>query len=377
MNQKYYGSILLVDDDPDVLAAISLLLTDEGYLVTACRDARDAMAKFHEGEFDAVLTDIVMPGVSGMKLLEDIHYLDPELPVILMTAYADLDRAVEAIKKGAFDFVIKPYKLEQLVHSIEKAVKYRRLLQMEKNYRHTLEELNQELETLIAERTMNLMALSVADKIRNPVIVISCTCRRILEKEKVSDVVKEKLKDILTEAEKLEGIVKDFQAALKGRQSIFRYEDINDVVENVISVIEKEAEQKGVELVKNLSGQPMRINMNKNLLRVAILYTIRNVIEAVPEGGRIIVATSGDGDRVLLTISGTGHGISEEDLDRIFEPFFTKKEQRFGMGLPVVKQIVSEHLGEIQVESEIDKGTTFRMTFPMRWRERHIEQTLI
>ncbi len=377
MNQKYYGSILLVDDDPDVLAAISLLLTDEGYLVTACRDARDAMAKFHEGEFDAVLTDIVMPGVSGMKLLEDIHYLDPELPVILMTAYADLDRAVEAIKKGAFDFVIKPYKLEQLVHSIEKAVKYRRLLQMEKNYRHTLEELNQELETLIAERTMNLMALSVADKIRNPVIVISCTCRRILEKEKVSDVVKEKLKDILTEAEKLEGIVKDFQAALKGRQSIFRYEDINDVVENVISVIEKEAEQKGVELVKNLSEQPLRINMSKNLLRVAILYTIRNVIEAVPEGGRIIVATSGDGDRVLLTISGTGHGISEEDLDRIFEPFFTKKEQRFGMGLPVVKQIVSEHLGEIQVESEIDKGTTFRMTFPMRWRERHIEQTLI
>lgn len=376
MNQKHYGSILIVDDDPDVLAATSLLITDEGYLITACGDARDAMAKFHEGEFDAVLTDIVMPGVSGIKLLEDIHHLDPELPVILMTAYADLDRAVEAIKKGAFDFVVKPYKLEQLVHSIEKAVKYRRLLQMEKNYRHTLEELNQELETLIAERTMNLMALSVADKVRNPVTVISGTCRRILEKEKVSDVVKEKLKDILTEAEKLEGIVKDFQALLKGRQSIFRYEDINDVVENVISVIEKEAEHKGVELIKNLSGQPLRINMSKNLLRVAILYIIRNAIEAVSEGSRITVATSGDGDRVLLTISDTGHGISDEDLSMIFEPFFTRKEQGFGMGLPVVKQIVSEHLGEIQVESEIGKGTTFRMTFPMRWRERHIEQTL-
>ena len=81
-----------------------------------------------------------MPEVSGIELLAKIHEFNPTLPVILMTAYAELDVAVNAVRKGAFDFLIKPYKPESLIYSIEKAIKYRRLLQMEKNYKHMLED---------------------------------------------------------------------------------------------------------------------------------------------------------------------------------------------------------------------------------------------
>jgi putative two-component system response regulator len=108
--------------------------------VTACDNAGDAIAFLANNPVDTVLTDIKMPRVSGIDLLERIHDMAPEIPVILMTAYAELEVAVEAIHKGAFDFLIKPFKSVQLCHSISKAVNYRRLVGIEANYRKELEE---------------------------------------------------------------------------------------------------------------------------------------------------------------------------------------------------------------------------------------------
>ncbi len=233
-----------------------------------------------------------------------------------------------------------------------------------------LTELNQELETMVAERTMSLMALTVADRVRNPAAVIGWTCKRIIEKEDVSEKLEENLKDVIDESEKLESIVKDFEAILKSKQSRFRYEDINEIVRGVVSIVEKEADEKDVKISVSLAEHPLKINTQKNLLRAAIFHIIRNAIEATPEGGRITITTSDGKDSVNLTISDTGLGIPKEDIDKIFDPFFSTKLFRFGMGLPLVKQIVSEHLGEIKVESEIGKGTTFKMIFPVRWIEK-------
>src|SRR3989304_4428090 len=140
MSAENAGSILVVDDNPFVLESTSLLLSGYGFLVTPCSSADEAIESFRGRPSDAVLTDIKMPGTSGIELLEKIRALNREVPVILMTAYADLDIAVNAVKKGAFDFKIKPYRPEYLVHAIEKAVKYHRLIDMERTYKHRLEE---------------------------------------------------------------------------------------------------------------------------------------------------------------------------------------------------------------------------------------------
>ncbi len=235
-----------------------------------------------------------------------------------------------------------------------------------------LTELNQELETMVAERTMSLMALTIADKIRNPAAVIGWTCKRILEKEKVPEKLGENLKDVIDESEKLESIVKDFEALLKSKQSMFRHEDINEIVKGIVSIVEKEADEKGVRFSVNLADHSLKINTQKNLLKAAIFHIIRNAIEATPEGGMITVTTSGDNEKVTLAISDTGAGIPEEDIGRIFDPFFSTKLFRFGMGLPLVKQIISEHLGEIKVESGHGKGTTFKLIFPVRWIDKEV-----
>ncbi|GBE40963.1 blue-light-activated protein [bacterium BMS3Bbin09] len=232
-----------------------------------------------------------------------------------------------------------------------------------------LTKLNQELETIGAERTMSLMALTVADRIRNPAAMIGGRGRRMLAKEELSESLRSGIMNIIEGAEKLDNIVKDFEELLKNRQSKFKHEDLNKIVESVVSISEKEAALKGVEMIVSISKEPLRMNMQKDLLRVAIFHIMKNAVEATSKGGNVTVTTFSEGNCVVLMVSDTGYGIPDEDVEYVFRPFFSTKEKGFGMGLPLVKQIVTEHLGELIVESKPGKGTTFKLYFPVRWNE--------
>lgn len=141
MNAKAGSRILLVDDDSFILESAARVLAGMQYSVTACSNAHDAGAEMQGHVFDVVITDVKMPEVSGLDLLEKIHDVHPQLPVILMTAYADLDIAVDAIKKGAFDFIIKPYHPAYLIHSVKKAIQYGNYLKWKENYKLYLEDM--------------------------------------------------------------------------------------------------------------------------------------------------------------------------------------------------------------------------------------------
>jgi putative two-component system response regulator len=132
--------ILLVEDDRQNLRLAEILLKEYGNIVIPCDNAVEALAHLKTTHIDLVLSDIKMPLITGLDLLEKVHLHDPGIPVILMTAYADLSVSVEAIRKGVFDFLIKPYQPEQMIHSVKKALEHKRLLDIEINYKHILEE---------------------------------------------------------------------------------------------------------------------------------------------------------------------------------------------------------------------------------------------
>ena len=232
-----------------------------------------------------------------------------------------------------------------------------------------LTELNQELETIGAERTMSLMALTVADRIRNPAAMIGGRCRRILKKDNLPGDLIEGLQQIMEGAEKLDRIVSDFETLLKERQYKFKHHDLNSIVEKVVPVIEKEAALKGISIIARISRDPLRLNMQKDLLRVAIFHVLKNAVEATSKNGTIEVKTANENDRVVLTVSDTGYGIPDKEIDNVFKPFFSTKERGFGMGLPLVKQIVSEHLGDLVIETRAGQGSIFKMIFPTTWRD--------
>ena len=139
MGHDLRGTIFVVDDDRYVRDSVATLLREYGFTVTAFSNGPDAIRGFVSEPVELVLTDVNMPGMTGIELLEKVRFLDRETPVLLMTAYADLDTAVQAIQKGAFDFIIKPYRPPYLIHAVEKGINYKRLTNIEKNYKKELE----------------------------------------------------------------------------------------------------------------------------------------------------------------------------------------------------------------------------------------------
>lgn len=167
MNNSSGGKIFVVDDDRFVLESVTTLLTEFGFSVRSFSSGQEAVRQFVAEPVDLVLTDINMPVMDGLELLEKIRFLDRETPVVLMTAYADLDVAVKAIQKGAFDFIIKPYRPPALVHAVEKGVNFKRLTQIEKNYKteleRTVELRTAELNTALGEITH--MSLEIIERL--------------------------------------------------------------------------------------------------------------------------------------------------------------------------------------------------------------------
>ncbi|MGC2062225.1 MAG: DUF3365 domain-containing protein [Thermodesulfovibrionales bacterium] len=234
--------------------------------------------------------------------------------------------------------------------------------------------LNHDMETIITERTMNLIALSVADRVRNPATTIAATFNRILKKEELSGPLKERMTDMLIEAQKLDAIVRDYEAVLKKKQTMFKLEDLNEIVMSVMPLVESDRKAKRIRLLMNLSVDPKRCMANRQLLRVAILHILKNAIESASDEGEVSITTDADQDHVWLIVTDNGIGIPQEDLSKIFSLFFSSKKNRLGMGLPLAKQIIGEHKGEISVKSEAGKGTTFTLTFPVRWTEQELSK---
>ena len=141
--------IIYVDDDIALLESVSELLSEDGFIVYPFTNGFDALDKLLREPVDVVLTDIKMPKITGIELLDRIRAIDTETPVILTTGYADLNVAIDAIKKGAFEFIIKPFDFSYLIHAIKKGVQHKQALQFEKDYKA-------ELEKMVVQRTQEL-----------------------------------------------------------------------------------------------------------------------------------------------------------------------------------------------------------------------------
>jgi putative two-component system response regulator len=132
--------ILVVDDDASILFYLSALLKKHGLPVITCESAEKALSYVRDEPITVVLTDIKMPNVSGLELLQEIGRMNAEIPVILMTGNADLELAIEALNKGALSFLIKPLNREHLLSTIDRGLERRRLILSEKNYLINLED---------------------------------------------------------------------------------------------------------------------------------------------------------------------------------------------------------------------------------------------
>jgi putative nucleotidyltransferase with HDIG domain len=141
--------ILVVDDEEAIREVISTLLDAQGFQCTTASNGKLGLEAFRKDTFDLVLSDIVMPEMDGLKLLGELRLDDPDVPVIMVTAMHDISIALEAIRAGAYDYILKPFEKDQLYLSVRRALEHRSLVMENRTYQSDLEQ-------LVAERTQQL-----------------------------------------------------------------------------------------------------------------------------------------------------------------------------------------------------------------------------
>jgi signal transduction histidine kinase len=255
-------------------------------------------------------------------------------------------------------------------HNIQRL--YRRMAADHSHMEATSQEilaLNREMEALVMERTMSEMALGVADGIRNPLHVIGGFSNRLLRKTAPDDPARNWALAIAEAAKRLEEMVEKFENLAQNKKSFFSQEDMNKVVREILEMLHGEFDRKHIHLVTGFHPYPVYAQLNKHLLKVAIAHLVRNALEATSPQGEIHVTTSLDQDHATLVLQDTGKGMPPEVVTKVFEPYFTTKVGGTGLGMVFVRQIVDEHRGTINLESEMGVGTTVTIKLPIRFLE--------
>lgn len=214
------------------------------------------------------------------------------------------------------------------------------------------------------------LASGIAHEVRNPLNYISLAIDHLKAEIMSSnhggrDEQKELLEKIKEEVRRANYMVVNFMnygRPLRLRRSHTPY---TEILQKALPVVAERLEEQRITVERRIPEDLPPLWADQELLRNCILNFVNNAAQAMPDGGTIILGAGLEPDLVLLTFSDQGKGISPDDLDKIFKPYFTTKDVGIGLGLAITERIIKEHGGSIRVESEIGKGTTFTVLLPM------------
>jgi len=389
-------AILLVDDDQAVLGTLAATLRRCGYTVTPTTSPLEAIALLKATPFQTMVTDIMMDEMSGLELLVAARQMDPDLPVILMTGYAEIDTAIKAVKRGAFDFITKPCDFEYLTITVGKAVQHRTAIQIQRDYKEALEEmvrvrtrkLVESMEELRvakeqaedALRMKSRFIATMSHEIRTPVNGIV----GMVELARESDDDQERASCL--------GYARD--AALKLNRvmdAIMTYTRISgeapalavdtfDPREACGELARTTAERcrcKGLSCIWNVSDSVPAVVSGVREGFVEILQQLADNAVKFTASGAVSVTVSvqfrAEGCLLLaIDVADTGIGVPEAWRTAIFEPFrqvddsLTRQYEGTGLGLAIVKRYVELAGGEVWVEPRPGGGSLFRCTLWVR-----------
>lgn len=370
-------AILVIDDELGIREACRRALEREGYIVETAATGRDGLRKIEEGEFDLVLVDVVMPDIQGIDLLRPIHEKDPHTICIIITGYATVELAVQAIKAGAYDFLSKPFSSDVLLMAVRQGLERRRLSLEAKRVqaleRETVElaRAKEELERL--DRYKTTFTLTVAHELRAPLTALQSFLLSLLKGYIPSDQQQRVLQQAVGRSQELLDLVDDLLklAAVKSEQEMKRWEVLSlaDPLEKVFSLLKTQADEKGLTLIVEVHQNPL-VKADREQMGQLWTNLISNAIKYTPPGGRIRVALEEEKGWAVGMVEDTGIGIAPEDKTRIFEEFYRTRQAKemeprgTGLGLPLVKRIVEGHGGSIEVQSALGQGSRFVFRLP-------------
>jgi len=366
--------LLLVDDEDDFRQTLSKRLAKRGLAPDQAANGNECLSILNKKAMDVVVLDVKMPGMSGIEVLQNITDNYPKTEVILLTGKATASDGVEGIKSGAFDYLTKPIELEHLFNKILQAYeKIQRLdaEQKEAQYRKQMEQ-----QMIVTERLASLgtLAAGVAHEINNPLAIIRESAgwmRQLFEKDELKDVPRHEdfvkaLDKVEKSVERASRITHQLLGFVGKSESAVAEVNLTEVAEEAIQLITHEAQNRDIKIIRQMEPSLNSIWSDAYQIRQVLLNLLTNAIHAVNFDGTITIAVEDVGDSQVITVSDTGQGIPRENLDKIFEPFFSTKPpgQGTGLGLFVSRGIIEKLGGTVEISSKIGQGARFCIRLP-------------
>lgn len=357
-------TILVIDDEESMRDSCVQILSKGGYRAETAKDGSEGLEKIKNLKPDLNLIDLKMPGISGMEVLEKAQEIDPNIINVVITGYATVESAVEAMKKEAYDFLPKPFIPEQLRIIIRRGLEKRKLTQETETLRHEKKLMEENFITMVSHQ------------LRSPLVAIVQYFEIILG-GMVGDLKEEQKKMIQKAKQRAEALLKlindwleiarmDEQKIVQKREPL----SLKELISNIIEFYQPLAEESQISLEVSSPSINNQVLGDKDTLEQVFSNLINNAIKYNKTKGQVQVSFEDTDGYIATHVKDTGEGISKEHIPLLFEQFYRvsrsedEKSKGSGLGLAIAKKIVDLHGGSIDVSSEVGKGSDFIVYLP-------------
>ncbi len=359
--------MLVVDDEEGVRVILRTVLETRELEVVEAQSATEALAQVAPGAFDLAVVDKNLPDRSGLTLLADLKQTDPDLEVAIVTGYASLDAAIEALRAGAGDFLLKPFEDvrilgDKLAAGLERGRSARARTAALAAARDAAEAREADRRALLAE---------VAHDLRTPLTTIQGYLD-LLEQPVPPDTVARYLAVVRSQARRLARLTEDvgyLVRASEGRARLKRLAwPVEEVLDGALDEMRPLYGQAGVHLDRSLAEDLGEVDCDRDRVLQVLTNLMGNALKFSPEGTRVTVSAEGWHGGVVFSVADQGRGVPASARERIFERYHTKDPsgRGQGLGLAISKAIVDAHGGRIWVDDADGGGAVFSFLLPGR-----------
>jgi two-component system sensor histidine kinase/response regulator len=357
------SKILIIDDEEIVLDSCLQILSGGDYEIRTAENGILGLSMIEDFRPDLTFVDLKMPGISGFEVLEKIQEIDPTIVTIVITGFATIGSAVEAMQKGAFDFLPKPFTPDEIRLITRRGIEKRKLV----------------LETLALRREKELLrehfAAIVSHELKSPLAAVQQYMFSLSSElsDQLTEDQNHRFKRIQTRIGDLMKLIHTWLRAITvdiaSIKENFKPTSIPAVITKAVESIEPHAIRKDIEIHSTVQDNTFIVLGDEGTLVEAIVNITGNAVKYSPAGSHIDIKAENIEEGLLISIKDNGIGIPDDDLPFIFEDFYTNRsneqiEKGSGVGLALTKRIIEAHEGEISVESELGKGSIFEIRLP-------------
>jgi signal transduction histidine kinase len=364
MGEDSRPKILIVDDETAQMKALCNTLTDHGYETVGFSSAKAALAELEKTEFDLLLSDLMMPEINGIQLLQATLKKNPDIVCIIMTGEGTIATAVEAMKSGALDYILKPFKLSAILPVLDRALAVRKLRIENAILTRRVEERTAQLEA--ANKELEAFSYSVSHDLRAPLRHIGGFTQLLAQSEPtISEKGKKYVDLIIGAAQQMEQLIDDLLDFSRNSRVEMQQTkvDLQELVETILTDLQPEMEGRKISWKKDplpaVKGDPSLLKqVFSNLILNAVKYSRTRDVAEIEIG-----CTDKTEKEIVVFVRDNGVGFDMKYADKLFGVFQrlhgADEFEGTGIGLANVKRIVARHGGRVWAEAKVNEGATF------------------